>query len=103
MSVVVVEIVAVVLVPQSYLTLYNPMDCSPQGSSVHGTLQARILEWVAIHFSRGSSPPRNVLSNPDLLHCRQMLYHLSHIVKSYTMSDTRDLNMNKLINLIYDC
>ena len=35
--------------------LCNPMDCSPTGSSVHGTLQARILEWVAISFSRGSS------------------------------------------------
>ena len=33
----------------------NPMDCSPPGSSVHGILQARILEWVAISFSRGSS------------------------------------------------
>ena len=38
---------------------YDPMDCSPPGSSVHGILQARILEWVAISFSRGSSPPRN--------------------------------------------
>ena len=35
------------------------MDCSPPGSSVHGILQARILEWVAISFSRGSSWPRN--------------------------------------------
>ena len=35
------------------------MDCSPPGSSVHGILQARILEWVAISFSRGSSQPRN--------------------------------------------
>ena len=34
-------------------TLYDPMDCSPPGSSVHGILQARILEWVAISFSRG--------------------------------------------------
>ena len=40
-------------------TLGDPMDCSPPGSSVHGILQARILEWVAIFFSRGSSPPRN--------------------------------------------
>ena len=40
---------------QSYPTLCNPMDCSPPGSSVHGILQARILEWVAIPFSRGSS------------------------------------------------
>ena len=36
-------------------TLCNPMDCSLPGSSVHGILQARILEWVAISFSRGSS------------------------------------------------
>ena len=35
---------------------YDPMDCSPQGSSVHGILQARILEWVDISFSQGSSP-----------------------------------------------
>ena len=44
-----------VLVPRSCPTLCNPMDCSPLGSSVHGILQARILEWVAIPFSRGSS------------------------------------------------
>ena len=39
--------------------LCDPVDCSPPGSSVHGILQARILEWVAISFSRGSSPPRD--------------------------------------------
>ena len=39
--------------------LCNPMDCSPQGSSVHSILPARILKWVAITFSRGSSWPRN--------------------------------------------
>ena len=44
-----------VLVTQSCLTLCDPMDYSPLGSSVHGILQARILEWVAISFSRGSS------------------------------------------------
>ena len=38
-------------VTQSFLTLYDPVDCSPPGSSVHGILQARILEWVAISFS----------------------------------------------------
>ena len=43
----------------SRLTLCNPMDCSLPGSSVHGILQARILEWVAISFSRGSSQSRN--------------------------------------------
>ena len=44
-----------VLVSQSCLTLCNPMNCSPPGSSVHGILQARILEWVAMPFSRGFS------------------------------------------------
>ena len=37
----------------------DPMDCSPQGSSIHGILQARLLEWVAISFSRGPSQPRD--------------------------------------------
>ena len=40
-------------------TLCDPMDCSLPDSSVHGILQGRILEWVAISFSRGSSPPRD--------------------------------------------
>ena len=48
-----------VLVSQSFPTLCNPMDCSPQGSYVHGILQATILEWVAILFSRGFSQPRD--------------------------------------------
>ena len=39
-------------------TLYKPMDCNPLGSSAHGISQARILEWVAISFSKGSSQPR---------------------------------------------
>ena len=41
------------------LLFCNPIDCSPPGSSVHGILQARILEWVAISLSRGSSWPRD--------------------------------------------
>ena len=41
------------------LSLYDPKDCSPPGSSVHEVLQARILEWVAYLFSRGSSRPRD--------------------------------------------
>ena len=44
---------------QSCPTLCNPMDCSLLDSSVHGIPQARILEWVAISSSRGSSPPRD--------------------------------------------
>ena len=50
----------------------GPMDRSPPGSSVHGILQARILEWVAM-----PSPPGG-LPNPGLPHSRQILYHLSH-------------------------
>ena len=46
-------------VAQTCLTLGNPMDCSLPGSSIHGIFQARILEWVAISFSRGSSQPRD--------------------------------------------
>ena len=49
----------VCLVTQSCLTLCNPMNCSPPGSSVCGILQARILEWVAISSSRGSSRSRD--------------------------------------------
>ena len=44
---------------QSCPTLCNPMDCSPPGFSVHGIFQARILEWVASSFSKGSSWPRD--------------------------------------------
>ena len=58
------------------LTLCNPVDCNLPGSSVHEILQARILEWVAMPFSRESSQPRG--SNPGLPHCGQILYYLSH-------------------------
>ena len=58
---------------QSCLTLCNPMDYSPPGSSVHGILQARILEWVATSYSRGSSRP----TAQTCIFCigRQILYH----------------------------
>ena len=54
----------------------DPMDCSLPGSSVHEIVQVRIPEWVAISFSRGSSQPRN--RTLCFLHCRQILYPLSH-------------------------
>ena len=47
------------IITQSCLTLCDPMDCSPPGSYVPGILQAKILEWVDIPFSRGSSPARD--------------------------------------------
>ena len=67
------------LVTLLYLTLCNPMDCSPPGSSVHGILQARILKWVAIPFSRGSSQPRDQTCISFVSYIgRRTLYHLSH-------------------------
>ena len=50
---------SVFFVAQSCPTLCDPTDCSPPGSSVHGILQARILEWAAMPSSRGSSPTRD--------------------------------------------
>ena len=57
-------------------TLATPIGCNPLGSSVQAISQARILEWVAIFFSRGIFPTQGL--NPDLLRCKQILYHLSH-------------------------
>ena len=65
-----------VLIAQWCPTLCHPMNGSPPGNSVHGILQARILEWIAIPFSRGCSRPRD--RNWVLPHCRQILCHLSH-------------------------
>ena len=66
---------------QSCLTLCDPMDCSPPGSSVHGILQARILEWVAISFLQGSFPTQG--SNPGLLHWQVDSLPLSHLGSPY--------------------
>ena len=65
-----------VIVIQSCPILCDLMECSPPGSSVRGILQARIMEWVAISFSRGSSQLRDwTWVSP---HYRQTLYQLSH-------------------------
>ena len=61
--------------------LCDPMDCNSPGSSVHGILQAGILEGVAIPSSRGSSQPRD---QTRLVHCRQILYHLSQLPPLYS-------------------
>ena len=82
-----------VLVAQSYLILCDPMDCSPPGFSVHGILQARVLEWVAIPFSRGSSLLQG--SNPGLPHCRQILYHLNH--QGMSPSHPANLQVSQLL------
>ena len=71
-------------VAQSCPTLSDPMDCSPPGSSVHGILQARILEWFAISFSRVSALPRD---GTCILHWQADPLPLSHQFSS-VMSDS---------------
>ena len=63
----------------------DPMDCSPPGSSVHGILQTRILEWVVMPSSSGSSQPRD-WSHISHVSCvgRKVLYHQCHLGNSYT-------------------
>ena len=65
-----------VLVTQSCLTLCNLMDCRPPGSSVHGILQANILEWGSHALLQGIFLTQGL--NPGLLHCRHIFYHLNH-------------------------
>ena len=96
---------------QSCLTLCDPMDCSPSGSSVHGILQARILEWVAISYSRGSSWPRDwtqvscgsctaggfftteplgsmCMSPPHQIHLTIFIYHTVQQIMIYFLKET---------------
>ena len=68
-------VVVIVFVAQSCLTLCDPMDCGPLVSSVHGILQAKILEWIAIAFSRGSFDPGIEPGSPPL---QADSYHLSY-------------------------
>ena len=71
--------VCVCVCAQSCPTLCNPMDCSPPGSSVHGVLQARILEWVAISYSKVSSQGSNLY----LLHWSADSLPLGHLGSSW--------------------
>ena len=85
-----------VFVAQSCPTLCDPEDCSLPGSSVHGIFQARTLDWVAISFSRGSSQIQG--SNPGFLHCRQMLYHVSH--QGRHSRGLREMTFSRLLQVI---
>ena len=65
----------VCLVAQLCLTLWDPMGCGLPGYSVHGVLQTRILEWVAMPSSKGFSQPRD---STEVSYCRRILYQLSY-------------------------
>ena len=82
-------------VAQSCPTLCDPMDSSPPGSSLHGILQARILEWVAIPFSRGSSQPRDrtwvshIAGRRFIIWATREAHHLAKKVKVKSLSRVR--------------
>ena len=88
-------------------TLCNPMDCSPTGSSVHGISQARILEWVAISFSRGSSWPRDQTQVPCLSGrlftiwaTREALCILWKLLSPYNVPGPGNPNVSKIDQLL---
>ena len=70
------------LVAKSFLTLWDSIDCSTLGSSVHGISQAKILESVSISSSRGPSRPRHQTSSLCLLHYRWILYHCTELIST---------------------
>ena len=82
-------------VAQSCPTLCNPVDCSLPGFSVHGILQARVLEWVAISFSRGSSQPRD---RTQVFHNGGRCFNL-WATREYTLVHIREkYRMNLILN-----
>ena len=79
----------------SCVQLCNPMDYSPPGSSVHGILQARILKWVAIPFSRGSSQPKDQIR----VSCNSgRFFTISATRETQNESDSCSLNTNKQLS-----
>ena len=82
---------------QLYMTLCDPMDCSLLGFSVHEILQARILEWDPLPFSRGSYLIQGW--NPGLLHCRQILYNLNYEQSPmFRVSGLKEMPHNPLLH-----
>ena len=87
----------VCLVTQSWLTLCDPMDCSLPGSSVRGIFQARILEWIAIPYSRGSSQHRD----QTCISCfscieRWILYHCATSMLKFIDSQIQEARYFKI-------
>ena len=84
------------LVAQLYLTLCDLMDCSLPGSPVHGIFQARILEWVAIYFSRGSSWLRDRNPVSYILRYNLLSLNLGRVHNAYLV------NISKRIKFILE-
>ena len=72
--------------PLFFVTLYNPMNCSPPGSSVQGIFQARILAWFAISYSRGSSSSKD-RTRVSCVSCigKRILYHFTTWAAPYNL------------------
>ena len=90
------NVILSVLCVLSPIRLCNPMDCSPPGSSVHGIFQSRILAWIAISSSRGSSQPRD----QTRLSCissigRQILYQLGYQSRWKTRMSLRKVEVEE--------
>ena len=83
-------------VAQSCPSLCDPMDCSLPGSSVHGIVHARVLEWVAISFSRGIFLTQGLnLRLLRLPHCRLTLYPWPHLLRYVTLIPSTEQTGNK--------
>ena len=87
---------------QSCPTLCDPIDCNLPGSSVRGSLQARILEWVAISYARGSSQPRD-RTQISYISCTgsQVLYHYCYLGSPFLPMLTTLVISSDLISLLY--
>ena len=85
----------------SRVWLCNPMDCSPPGSSINGVFLARVLEWVAISFFRGSSQPRDRTWVSRILSRRLTVWATILIVKGSSQNDIgKDLELQKELKWI---
>ena len=86
-----------VLVAQRHLTLSDPMDCGPQGSTVHGILQVKILEWVVIPLSRGYSQARDRTQ----VSCIEGTFFTKYL--NHEGRPNVSIHMNKLVNMFSVC
>ena len=87
---------------QSCPTLCDPMDSIPPGSTVHAIFQARILEWVAISYSGGCSPPRNLTASPASPAWQADYLPLHHLLNRsrYLFGFVADLTKERLLEIL---